>query len=495
MTQNHNIQVSIVIPAYNAEAYLKETVDALLQDTYASREIIIVNDGSTDGTKEVADTLAKQHPGLQVFHQDNAGVCRARNFGITIAKGKYILPIDADDILLPGFIEWAVRTMEEDKDIKCCIPKAVFFGAREGNWRLRPYKRELLARKNLIPATALYRKSDWEAVGGYFEGIQAREDWEFWISVLKNGGKVVTSEQVFLKYRIHTTSKRITDRKLKSKVIDALNERHPEFFQNVLGGPLHYQRSWSRLINGLHNMLRYQQLTTTEGYTDCNDFFKAMPAIFKGTRGEIIYNRRNQLRRMSFKGHTFVVKAYHRPHLINQIVYGLFRPTKAKRAYEYAVKLRQKGIGSPEPVAYYTERFLGLFLTKSYFISLNSTLPYTYNDIIAERFDLEEEREYLTAIAQTTAKLHEADMVHLDYSRGNILFGKDSDGKVQVELIDLNRIRFHKIDIQEGCQNFAERLPANERQRRIMAEVYAKERKFNADECYQLMCKHNKETQ
>ena len=242
-------------------------------------------------------------------------------------------------------------------------------------------------------------------------------------------------------------------------------------------------------------MLRYQQLTTTEGYTDCNDFFKAMPAIFKGTRGEIIYNRRNQLRRMSFKGHTFVVKAYHRPHLINQIVYGLFRPTKAKRAYEYAVKLRQKGIGSPEPVAYYTERFMGLFLTKSYFISLNSTLPYTYNDIIAERFDLEEEREYLTAIAQTTAKLHEAGMVHLDYSRGNILYGKDSDGKVQVELIDLNRIRFHKIDIQEGCQNFAERLPANERQRRIMADVYAKERNFNADECYQLMCKHNKETQ
>ena len=53
----------------------------------------------------------------------------------------------------------------------------------------------------------------------------------------------------------------------------------------------------------------------------------------------------------------------------------------------------------------------------------------------------------------------------------------------------------HKIDIQEGCQNFAERLPANERQRRIMADVYAKERNFNADECYQLMCKHNKETQ
>jgi Ser/Thr protein kinase RdoA (MazF antagonist) len=85
--------------------------------------------------------------------------------------------------------------------------------------------------------------------------------------------------------------------------------------------------------------------------------------------------------------------------------------------------------------------------------------------------------------------------VHQDYSRGNILFGKSADGQVRVELIDLNRIRFHTVDIHEGCQNFAERLPANDQQRRIMAEVYANERHFDADECYRLMSKYNKEKQ
>ena len=142
----------------------------------------------------------------------------------------------------------------------------------------------------MIPASALYRRSDWETVGGYFEGIQAREDWEFWISLLKNGGEVVTSPEVYLKYRIHASSKRIADRNQKRKVIDVLNEQHPEFFQKVLGGPLRYQRSWSRLINRLHNLIRYRHLTTNVAYTDCGDFFRATgtSAVYYGRRGDRI---------------------------------------------------------------------------------------------------------------------------------------------------------------------------------------------------------------
>jgi hypothetical protein len=72
--------------------------------------------------------------------------------------------------------------------------------------------------------------------------------------------------------------------------------------------------------------------------------------------------------------------------------------------------------------------------------------------------------------------------------------GRGTDGQVLVELIDLNRLRFHQVDLDEGCKNFAERLPANDRQRRIMAEVYARIRHFDADECFRLMEKYNKET-
>lgn len=485
--------VSVVVPAYNASKFLAETLDSVLLETYSPLEVIVVNDGSKDDTLKIATDYALRDTRVVVIDQPNGGVCRARNHGIQKAKGKYILPVDSDDILLPGFIEWAVLVMEQDTQMKAVVPKAEFFGARTGPWSLKPFSKKLLARKNMIPATALYRKIDWERCGGYYEGLQAREDWEFWISVLKNGGQVCTSPQLALRYRIHPESKRTADRRLKKQVIDALNERHPEFFQRELGGPLRYNRTWSECLNTIHRLLNPSHLVLHDDYKPFCDFFKALPSIFKTSRGEIIYNRRNQLRRISYAGKEFVVKSYHKPHLINQLAYGLIRPTKARRSYEYAMLLRSKGIGSPMPVAHYTERFLGLFLGRSYYVSELSECPYTYNDIISGRFNQEDETKILKAIALITARMHDEGMVHRDYSRGNILFGKEPNGEWHVQLIDLNRIRFHKVDVEEGCRNFAERLPATDSQRYLMAETYAHARGFNASVCYELMCKHNKE--
>ena len=486
--------VSIIVPAYNAEAYLAETLDALLAEGYPETEIIVVNDGSRDGTLSVASDFASRSERLKVIDQPNGGVCRARNRGIAEARGKYILPVDADDLIFPGFIAWAVSVMEADSEVKAVIPKAEFFGAKSGPWRLPPFSLQLLARKNMIPATALYRKADWERVGGYYEELQAREDWEFWIHVLKDGGKVVTSPELGLRYRIHEASKRLADRRLKYQIIDALNERHPEFFQRMLGGPLRHQRSWSRLANLLHRLSHPRHLTVAKEFLGDKDFFLALPAIFKTSRGEVIYKRRNEIRRIAVGGREYVVKSFHKPNLLNRIVYGFLRPSKARRSFEYSLLLQERGIGVPIPVAYYSERTLGLFFGRSYHVSLLSKLPYTYNDILAGRLSAEDEHDFLVAIGRTTGRLHNAGMVHLDYSRGNLLLGRDDKGLAQVELIDLNRLRFHEISIDEGCQNFAERLPATESQRRLMAEAYAEERGFDAEVCYQLLQKYNKET-
>ena len=101
----------------------------------------------------------------------------------------------------------------------------------------------------MLPIFSLYRRSDWERIGGYCEDIIAREDWEFWIAMLKDGGRVVRLPEVGLYYRVRPQSKRVSDRALKHHVIDTLNRRHPEFFERELGGPLRYRRSWSRVIN------------------------------------------------------------------------------------------------------------------------------------------------------------------------------------------------------------------------------------------------------
>ena len=481
--------VSIVVPAYNAASFLDETLDALLSDTYPATEIIVVDDGSTDTTAEIAIRRAQQHRHIHFVSQPNGGVCRARNRGIAQAVGKYVLPVDADDIICPGFIEWAVGQMEQHPEVSVAVPRAEFFGARQGQWHLPPFSRHLLARKNMIPATALYRRADWQRIGGYNEELQAREDWEFWISMLKDGGEVVASPQVGLRYRIHPHSKRTADRRLKREIIRTLNQRHPEFFERELGGPLRLHRSWSRFANALYRLTHPRRTVVYTGAPkDVTYFVRALPVHFSCGRGKVIYKRRNELRQLTYGGQQLVVKQFAIPHPLNRLVYGWLRKSKAQRSYEYAILLISKGIGTPCPVAWQTERNL-LLMGRSYFVSEQSSCPYTYADILSGSIPAADEERYLRLIAQMVARLHDQGMVHQDLSRGNILFG-DGD---RVELIDLNRIRFRKVGMEEGCRNFAERLPATPQQRRLMAEAYAQTRDFDVDQCLMLMNQYNKE--
>lgn len=112
--------VSIVIPAYNVEHEIEECIHNLMQQTYANYEVIVVNDGSTDKTKKLCDLLVKNNDKIHVIHQENAGVSAARNAGIEIAKGKWIVFLDADDRMAPEAIESALIFAEEkDCDTVC----------------------------------------------------------------------------------------------------------------------------------------------------------------------------------------------------------------------------------------------------------------------------------------------------------------------------------------------------------------------------------------
>lgn len=249
MTQKSSPLVSIIIPVYNMQQFLKETLDSVLASDYPNLEVIVMNDGSTDNSLKIAQEYTSRDHRVKAYTQPNAGVCAARNNAIKLAQGEYILPVDSDDKISPEFITNAVGKFKKDNDVKVVYSRAEFFGNRTGEWKLHDFSINLLAHKNFIPISALYRKSDWEKAGGYCEEIIAREDWDFWISILKNGGKAVKLPQISLYYRFRQNSKRVSDRQLKRHVIDSLNRRHPEFFKRELGGPLRYHRSWSRLIN------------------------------------------------------------------------------------------------------------------------------------------------------------------------------------------------------------------------------------------------------
>lgn len=249
MQPSVNDIVSIIIPAYNAGKFIEETVASAMASTYPFKEIIIVNDGSTDNTAEVLTEINRRYPEIKIVHQKNSGVAVARNLAISMATGKYILALDADDLISSDYIEKAVAIISAGNDIKVVYSKAEFFGDKTGKWKLPEFKLKLLARKNLIFVSGLYRKADYEKTDGYRPEIKGPEDWDFWISMLKNGGKVYRIPEVCFYYRIHPASKRVATRNKKKEGIDLLNQRHKAFMYQSLGGKLHYIRQLSGLFN------------------------------------------------------------------------------------------------------------------------------------------------------------------------------------------------------------------------------------------------------
>lgn len=219
-------------------------------------------------------------------------------------------------------------------------------------------------------------------------------------------------------------------------------------------------------------------------YSSEKEYISSIPLLFEKGEGKVIYKGRNELRSFAHNGKEYIVKSYRRPNFINRFVYGIFRPSKAKRSYDNALHLLEVGVGTPFPVAYINIRRCLLF-DKSYFISLKSKCTHVYNQLFEREF--QEEDEVLKEIGRVTATLHNNNLAHLDYGRGNILFEKVGD-KIMIELVDLNRMYFGPLDMEKGCKNL-ERLPCTPRMHQNLAAEYAKGRNFNPYKCLELIKK------
>lgn len=114
-------RISIVIPVYNVEGYLRSCVDSILNQSYKNFELILVNDGSKDGSPAICDEYAKADSRVVVIHKENEGPSRTRNRGIEEAKGDYLMFVDSDDLLVEGALEKMVNAMEgNDADLCIC---------------------------------------------------------------------------------------------------------------------------------------------------------------------------------------------------------------------------------------------------------------------------------------------------------------------------------------------------------------------------------------
>lgn len=229
--------ISIVVPCFNQGEYLNDSLQSVFDQTHAIWECIIVDDGSTDKTREIAASWIEKDNRFKYFYKENGGLCAARNSGIEISNGSYILPLDADDKISKNYIKLALQEFEKDTNLKVVYCHALKFGKITGAWNLPNYSIDNLAVSNMIFCSAIYKKADWEKIGGYdVNMVYGLEDWEFWISMLKNGGEVKKLDEVGFFYRTKEESMvtNLNDN-LSNKMYEYMSVKHADFFVKHLG--------------------------------------------------------------------------------------------------------------------------------------------------------------------------------------------------------------------------------------------------------------------
>lgn len=181
--------VSVIIPAYNQAIYLPEALDSLLAQTYSNWEAVIVDDGSPDNVADIASRYIEKDPRIKFLHTDNHGLSAARNTGAAHSDGEYLIFLDGDDRIAPGYIAECVAALQSDRRIKVAAPQMQCFGIHQEIWPVVYENYAQLLINNPLYATAAMRRSDFDAIGGYDEGMRKGfEDWEFWIRLLAGEG-------------------------------------------------------------------------------------------------------------------------------------------------------------------------------------------------------------------------------------------------------------------------------------------------------------------
>jgi len=202
--------VSVVMPVFNGERFLREAIDSILAQSFRDFEFIIVNDGSTDGTASLLGSYAGSDPRVRVYHQENKGVTESRNRACGLARGKYIAQMDADDIAARNRLEWQIEFMERHAEMGV-VGGAVELIDNRGRalYCMRcPVENEeiksgLLLHNCFSNPAVVIRKEAFLSVGGYRRPFDRHaEDYDLWLRIAERW-RLANLEAVVVKYRIH----------------------------------------------------------------------------------------------------------------------------------------------------------------------------------------------------------------------------------------------------------------------------------------------------
>lgn len=236
-----DITVSILIPCYNQANYIAETLDSVLAQTYPHWEAIVINDGSPDNTREVVSPYVEKDMRIRYIEIPNGGVSAARNRALQEAKAEWVVPLDADDRLMPTFLEETLQAAKTYTDATVIATEVNYFDGKSGRMDVgfKDYRTQLF--KNQIVCTCLFRKADALAINGYDEDMHiGLEDWEFFIRLLYKDKRVVMLPRILFEYRIKLVSRNCCckDSQKEEALYAYVYKKHIDKYLEYFGNPI-----------------------------------------------------------------------------------------------------------------------------------------------------------------------------------------------------------------------------------------------------------------
>jgi glycosyltransferase involved in cell wall biosynthesis len=181
--------VSVITPAYNVEPYLADAVRSALAQTFDDLEILIIDDGSTDGTAEVARRCAATDPRVRVFHKPNGGISTARNLALQQARGQFIAILDSDDLWEPEYLEAQIGILQSRPDVAIVTGNGWFLGGAFNGQLARPCpdtRRQpdlaaMLEDETAVFIMSVFHRELVDTIGGFDESLRTNEDYDYWL--------------------------------------------------------------------------------------------------------------------------------------------------------------------------------------------------------------------------------------------------------------------------------------------------------------------------
>lgn len=229
------VVVSFIIPCFNHGKYLGRCLRSIEALKTISYEILIINDGSTDeNTQAILKKLTND--GYNVIQQVNAGPGAARNNGISKASGKYIVSLDADDMIRPEYVIRACDILDQYDDVCAVYANYQQFGGKDTIIRYESYSVQKLMLSNTVGSCVIFRKVAWQRVGGYDETLRQElgwEDWDLWLNFAYHGFRFYHLNIVGYDYQYHEHSRErmfLSDKKKVNKIISRFEEKYKGFY-------------------------------------------------------------------------------------------------------------------------------------------------------------------------------------------------------------------------------------------------------------------------